>query len=549
MENTEHVQPAPPPVGQGTVRIGVAGLMVLLVVLFVLGWLPRARNQQHLAAMAQEVHDRAPHVTVVFPHPGEEESITLPGSILAVEETTLQARTGGYLRRRYVDIGSRVKAGQLLAEIESPEVDQQVMQAEADTAKSRATVGQASADVARLQAGVVQAQSETAKQRAAVKQARAQMTGTESKRAQAEAAVAQAEASLERAKQAMGVQQAGLAQAQAQQNLARTTSHRYDELEKQGFVAQQDADEKRAALLTANAAVQSVQASIQASQAEIDAARQAVRAYEALVKSAEADVQAGRENVRAAQAALQSTEATVQAARAGVEASRANVQANRAAVGSSQANARRYAVLRSFERIVAPFDGVITSRNVDTGALIGAPGADTTGSTTPRNGLFGLARTDTLRILVNVPQSFAPAVRQGARAVVLLHEYPGRKFVGAIARFSGALDAGSRTLLTEIRLDNRDNALRPGMYAQVQMIPQNRNRLPRVAANTLVFGAAGTRVAVVTHEGRVHYQSVRIARDFGKEIEIAEGLKGDEKLITDPTDDIKEGTSVQIVTH
>lgn len=534
------------PTSSGKVRVAVMGGILLLGVLFITGFLPRMRQKSRLEAASKDEEKGVMTVLTVQPSRVEDADLLLPGSISAIEETIVNARTSGYLRRRYVDIGTEVKAGTLLAEIESPEVDQQVVQANADIAKSRATVGQSEADVVRQQAGVLQTQSDVARQKSNVKQAEAQLASTEAKLSQAQAAEATAQAKLQQTRQALEIQKANLAQASAQQDLARSTSSRYDQLLKEGFIAPQDADEKRATVRTTAATVQAIQAQINASQADIDAAQQALRASQAAVRSAEADVRASRENVRAAESVLASTQATVLAARANVRASRANVQANRAAVGSSVANAQRYTVLRGFERIVAPFDGVITSRNVDTGALVGSGGSqDTTGSTTPRSGLFGIARTDTLRIQINVPQSYVNAVHNGQPVTILIREFPGKPFQGTIFQSSGALDSASRTLLTEVRLANKDGLLRPGMYAQVQMKVAGDHKSLRIPANTLVLGAEGVRVAVVTPDSKLHFVPIQTGRDFGNDIEVMTGLNGNEQLVSNPTDDLKEGATVK----
>ncbi|HLK59540.1 MAG TPA: efflux RND transporter periplasmic adaptor subunit [Chthonomonadaceae bacterium] len=538
METTTHTPPTP--ISGGKIRFGLLALVVTLGALFVMGLLPRMHNQEHLSALAQETRTSAPVVTTVTPRLASDADLLLPGNIQAIEETTVIARTSGYLKKRYVDIGFRVKAGDLLAEIESPEIDQQLSQADADSARSQATVGQSQADVTRLQALVTQAQSDAARQKAGVKQTQAQLAGTQSRLAQAEAAQATAEAKVQQALQALEVQRANLQQAQAQKDLADSTFERYDKLLKQGFVAQQDVDEKQAGLKTAAANVQATRAAIQAAQADVDAAKQEVKSSESAVHAAQADVQASQESVTAADAALKSSEANVDAARSSVHASQATVSANRAAFGSSQANARRYEVLRSFEKVVAPFDGVITVRNVDTGSLVKA---DTDPSST--KGLFGIARTDVLRVQINVPQALLNALRPGQPARILIREFPGRTFTGTIFQSAGALDPTSRTLLTEVHIPNPDNLLRPGMYAQVQITPANVHTRPRIPANTLITNAAGTQVASVTPEGTVHLIPVQIGRDFGPELEITQGLQGNEALITNPSDDLKEGTKVQ----
>lgn len=547
MESTQAMQ-TPPPVGQGKVRFGLLAGIVVLVVLFTVGTLPRLRNKEHLAAMAQETHDATPQVTTVTPTLMSAADLILPGNIQAIEETVVNARTSGYLRRRYVDIGSRVKAGQVLAEIEAPEVDQQVAQAQADTARSQASSEQAQADVARLQATVTQTRADTIRLQAGADQARAELARSEAKLAQSRAGAANSRAKLAQTQQALEERKADLSQTRARLDIAEKTWKRWQKLLAQGAVSSQEADEKESDYNALVASVSSAQAAIRSAQADVEAAQENVNASLADVTAAQADVNASRHSVSAAQAAVASNQAMVMAAQANVRASQSSVQAAHATIRSNEANYQRYAVLRSFDKVVAPFDGVITSRNVDTGALVKADNVssgDNTGGTAPRNGLFGLARTDILRIQVNVPQTFMNVIRPGQPAQVLIREFPGRTFTGTVFQSAGALDANSRTLLTEIHLKNTDNLLRPGMYAQVQFHDPQAHQALHIAANTLLINAEGTRVATVTKEQKLHFVPVKIGRDFGTEVEIVEGLQGTETLVANPTDELQEGVAVR----
>ncbi|MCW3094655.1 MAG: family efflux transporter, subunit [Chthonomonadaceae bacterium] len=521
-------------------------IVVLLGLLYV-GIRPRLQRNTALAQSVKQARSTVPLVDVITPQWVSEGGLSLPSNVQAIKETTMNARTTGYLRRLYVDIGSHIKTGQLLAEIESPDVDQQVYQAQAQTAQSQATVGQSQATVAQQRAGVVQMQAQVAQQSAVVEQARATLASTEAKLTQAQAAQGQAEAQLAHAQQALDVQKAALKQMQAQLDLAAVTNTRYQDLLKQGFVAQQDADTAAATLKTATAAVESAQASIQSAQADIQAAQQAVVASKAVVTSAQADVQASQKSVQASEAALTSSQATVQAAQASVQASLKNVQANQAFVTSNVANTRRYAVMRSFERVVAPFDGVITSRNVDVGTLISAGGSNSAPtSTAPVVGMFGIARTDEIRIQINVPQTYVATIRSGSKAQVTVREVPGRVFTGTVTLRAGALDATSRTQLVEVHLPNRDNVLVPGMYAQVHLAPSHPPLTLRIPGTALIIDGQGTRVAVVTAQNTLHLQPITIGRDFGTEVEITEGLKGTEKLVNNPSDTLQESQPVQV---
>ena len=524
----------------------LAGVSIGLI-LFVAGLVPKMRAQSQLVADAKEAASELPAVQLVTPHLGSDQDLILPASIQAIAETAVQARTSGYVSKLYVDIGSRVKQGQVLAEIQSPDVDQQVAQAGADTAKSQATVGQSIADVARLGAGVVQSRAEAARQRAGVKQAVAQEAGAQSKLLQAKADLSAAEAKVSQTKDQVRVQEANYAQAQAQYELAVATEKRYRKLLSDGFIAQQDYDQAAAALKTAAAGRSAYEANIQSNQADVEAAEGAVKASAALVQSAQADLDAAKENVRAAQAALEATLSTIDAAKASVDAGAATVRANRAQVNSSVANQRRFQVQRSFQRVVAPFDGVITSRNVDVGSLVtpGVTNEANATSPTPNVGLFGIARTNVVRIRVNLPQTYYQAAKPGSKVQVTIRELPNRVFEGTIAESAGALDATSRTLLTEVHLQNPGNLLLPGMYAQVRVMPSGAQATVRIPANTLIFDAAGTRVAVVGRDNVLHLKQIKEGRDFGQGIEVLSGVSAEDRLVSNPTDNLKDGQEVR----
>jgi RND family efflux transporter MFP subunit len=551
MHSEARTEPMPPRAPKsGKVRRVALGALLLVAagLVYLAGTLPRVRRQAVLAANVQQVRTAVPAVSVVTARRAAAAGLLLPGSIEAIEETTVGARTNGYLRRRTVDIGSRVRAGQLLAEIDSPEVDQQLRQAQAEATRSQAGVGQAHADVARLQAVVAQTRSETTRLQANQEQARAELSRSEAKRVQAGAAAANARARLALSRQNLEGRKADLAQAQARLAIAAKTFQRWQALVQEGAVSQQDADERQSTLEANQAAVRAAEAAVNSAQADVDAAQETVNASEADIAAADADVSANRQIVRAAQAAVRSNLANVRAAEESVRASRQNTAAAVAAVDSSQANVQRYAVLSSFERVVAPFDGVITSRNVDTGALItagGSPSGD--GDTTPRSGLFGIARTDTMRIRVQVPQTFFTSIRPGQKARIAVREFPGRKFEGSIFRIAGALDSASRTQLVEVRLSNRDRALVPGMYAQVTLTPARPPATLQIPGTALLIDAQGTRVATVTAEGRVQYRKVQVGRDFGSGVEIMSGLRGGEKLVDNAGDTLREGARVRIV--
>lgn len=573
MADNEHNNQRKNPSGSGSGRLLFVAGVLALVILFLLGYVPRLRHNRTLTEEAKAAGSALPEVPTLTPHPAPDSDLALPGTMQAIADAVVGARTTGYVRKRYVDIGAHVRAGQVLAEIESPDVDQQLYQAQAQVAQSQAGVEQARADVANKQATVAQSQSNVQQAEANLETARAQIANAQARQAQLEAAESASEAQVEQAKHVVEIKQAALGQAKTQRDLAAITLKRYQSLLQQGFVALQDVDQNQANYNNALAAVESAQSDVNSAQASVVAAQQNVRSNQANVESGKAEVRAAEKTASAVAATVRAARSTVRAAQASVNQSRSNVQANQLATRANSFNSKRFAVLTSFERVKAPFDGVITARNVDVGTLVNSgsgsaasssPTATTssngsvanvgsattsaaTPNTTPGGGLFGLARTEVLRILVSVPQSFVRQIHPGLRADILLPEYPGRTFAGTVARVSGALDVTSRTLLTEVHVDNRDGALLPGMYAQVHFnLPHAQNAL-RVAASTVMYDAQGTRVATITKENKVHFVPVKVGSDFGAELEITEGLRGNETLAASPGDDLAEGESVKPV--
>ena len=524
---------------------GMGAIGIAFVGAYLVGTLPRLHRRAELSAHAQAIRETIPTVSVVSPQRVRGTDLQLPGSIEAIEETSIGARTSGYLRRRLVDIGVKVKAGQTLAEIEAPEVEQELRQAQAETVKSEAGAGQAEAEIARLQAGVAHTRMETTQLQAQVEQTRAESARAEAQLAQARATSANARARLALARQNVEGKQADVEQMQARLVIAGKSLKRWQQLGQEGAVSAQEVDERQSTYDAAEAGVRSAEAAVRSSRADVDAAQETLNATQADITAAEAQVNSTRQTVRAAQAGVEANESNVQAAREAVHAGQQGLAASRATIRSSEANMQRMAVMRGFERVVAPFDGVITSRNVDTGALISAGGANSGGSMT-HTGLFGIARTDTLRIQVNVPQSAIAGIRPGQIARVTIREFPGRTFQGRVFRSAGALDAGSRTRLTEVHLANPDGMLVPGMYANVQFaVPANESHTAfRIPAGALVVGPAGTRVVTVTAENHAHYIPVQVGRDFGTDIEIVSGLSGKEQLVINPSDALKEATTL-----
>src|SRR5467141_485558 len=417
--------------------------LALLAGLLVIGVVPRLRQSAELVSASTAPDAGVVSVGVAPPKRADGPiDLVLPSNIQAIEETAIYARTSGYVRERYVDIGDRVAAGKALAQIDTPELDQELSQARAALAQTRSGLAQARSSFTQAQANVNQAR-------------------------------------------------AGLEQSKANESFAGVTADRFGKLERDELVAHQDADEKR----TAHAAARATTAVSQA-------------------------------NVEAMQANVGALDASVGAARASVAASDANVQ--------------RLGALQSFQRLEAPFAGIITMRGIDRGALI------TSGSGSGASPLFRIARIDTLRIFVNVPQTFVRSITPGQEAKVLVPEFPQRTFVGTIASTAGALDPTSRTLLTEVRLRNDDRALMPGMYAQVKFSVPPSDDVWVVPATAIVTRAAGPQVVAVRGDGTVKYVGVQLGRDLGPSVEVVSGLRGQERLVVSPPDGLKDGVRVAL---
>jgi RND family efflux transporter MFP subunit len=228
------------------------------------------------------------------------------------------------------------------------------------------------------------------------------------------------------------------------------------------------------------------------------------------------------------------------------QASQENIstmKAKQAILAAAQANVNRLQQLQSFEKVCAPFAGVVTVRNVDTGALIdsgngGKPAA-----------LFQLAEIDRLRVFVNVPQDQAADVVPGTTAQLVLPQFPGRTFHGTVARTSNAIDPSSRTLRVEVDMDNPDGTVLPGAFAQVSLPLTSANPGLSLPTNALLFRPTGVQVAAVDSKGVVQLLTVTLGRDFGARVEVRDGLRGNEQVIVNPGDAVSAGQVVRINRH
>src|SRR6266404_1166251 len=376
----------PPRLGisRGKATLLVTAALAAIALLIYSGIHSRAVAESRLTQRTQEA--AIPTVAVVFPKEGAPtQEIILPGNTQAFSDAPIYARTSGYLKHWYFDIGAHVQKGQLLAEIETPELDQQLLQARAD-----------------------------------------------------------------------------LDTAQANLNIAKITASRWQDLVNSGSVSQQETDQAAS-----------------------------------------------------------------------------NLNAVKAAVESSSANVRRLEQLQSFEKIYAPFDGIITARNTDIGALI-----DAGANTQPRE-LFHIAAIRTLRLYVAVPEVYSRAARSDAPATLTLDEFPGQTFRGTLVRNANAIDLASRTLLVEVDVDNPTGQLLPGAYVFVHLKLPDQTNSVTIPSNTLIFRKEGLQVGLVRN-GKAELVPVKISRDYGNSVEIVSGLQPTDAVIIDPSDSLVAGMPVRL---
>ena len=374
------------PLSKRGLRFAGIVVAVILAAVVVIGLITRATQANSLKTWTQE--QAVPTVSIIAPEPGKAGPVLdLPGQLQAYTRAPIYAQVSGYLKEWKTDIGAPVTAGQLLGEISTPELDQQLQQARADLASTKANADLAGVTAKRWQA----------------------MLGSDS-------------------------------------------------------VAQQDVDQRTA-----------------------------------------------------------------------------DYAAKLAQMKAAQANVDRLQAAKAFARMVAPFDGVVTARDTDVGALINAGGG-----TGPE--LFVVSDIHKLRVYVQVPQRYAPSIRPGSAAVLMVPEYPGREFHAQVVATSNAVTATSGTTLVQLQVDNADNQLMPGAFAHVRFnLPLDTTAL-RVPASTLIFDNAGLHVATVGEGDKVAFKKVSILFDYGKTVEIGAGLHAGDRVIDSPPDGIKDGDAVKIAT-
>jgi multidrug efflux pump subunit AcrA (membrane-fusion protein) len=418
----------------------VGGGVVVLLLVFLLGYLPHRAEQKRAAALAKQREQEEPEVEVIqVKRSGQPGELTVPGTTAPLTEAYIYARANGYLSKRFADLGDHVKKGQLLAIIDAPDLDQQVDQA-----------------------------------REQLRQAEAQE-----------------------------------AQQQAQLKLNRVTWERWRTLVAKGVFSRQDGDQREADYQTQVAIVASAQRNIE----------------------------------------------------------------------SYRANLRRVIALQSYERVTSPFDGVITQRNTDVGALVGSAGAsatppmsspstptggsasvgssNTSGSSgtsnqsaTPSTGqsqggaLFGVAQVEKLRILISVPESYATIIKNGMPAKIFVQERSGKPIAGTVTRAAASIDQNSRTMLTEVDIDNHSGLLVPGMYAVVTFVQVRGTPPLTIPGDSVIVRKDRTSVAIVRDE-KIRIVPVEIGRDYGPSIEILSGLNEGDWVVATVTDPVQEGVKVR----
>lgn len=365
-------------------RLGGFIALVVAVVVVAGGIVTRAHDNKKLETWTEA--QSLPSVSVVMPVTGGAASgLSLPARFEAYSKAPIYARTSGYLKKWYVDIGAEVRAGQVLADIETPDLDQQLLQAQAD-----------------------------------------------------------------------------LATAKANETLARTTAERWSSLLDSGAVSPQEVDEKK-----------------------------------------------GEHDAR------------------------------RAMSNAAQANVNRLAAMRGFAHIVSPFDGTVTARNTDVGALISEGG---NGSPA----LFEVSDTRKLRLFVNVPQNYVGNIRIGTTADITVPEHPEQTYTATVESTAQAVDAESDAMRVQLFVDNSERKLLPGGYANVNFNLPNTVPTLNIPSSALIFDKSGLQVATVDANGKAHLKPVKLARDMGKTVEISAGLTPEDRVIENPPDGIVEGQAVRV---
>lgn len=407
----------PPHVKLSPRKVALLGLLLTIIfgVIFVVGFLPRLRDSRITRARAQQEQTALPEVDVVTARRSTTQTdLELPGTTTGMVEAPIYARASGYVARRFADIGDRVHAGQLLAVIDAPDLDQQVDQARSTQRQSESVLGQT----------------------------------------------------------------------QAQLNLAKLTWDRWDVLVQRGVLSKQEGDTQHANYLVAEANVKAAQSTVLANKANLD----------------------------------------------------------------------RLLKLQSYERVTAPFNGIVTARNIDVGSLISASGAglgsNVSGPAMPSTGtsqggeMFRVAQIDRLRLFVSVPEVYAPYVTVGEVVNCFFDSLSQKPFEGRVTRTANAVDPTTRTLLTEVQVPNPDGQLLPGMFTRAVFLHLRAEPPVVVPSDSIIARADGIAIAVVQDEV-VHIRKVNIGRDYGAQTEVLSGVNPGDLVVINPTDAAQDGTKVK----
>jgi RND family efflux transporter MFP subunit len=303
-------------------------------------------------------------------------------------------------------------------------------------------------------------------------------------------------------------------------------------------------DNAREALDKANADVNTATANVRKAGTDLDFYATELGRYNGLAQQGAVsyeDRDARKQAYSGGQATLDSLKAAERSSRASVNSAKAAVHVAKAALDAARAQKDQYTAMRSFRVVTAPFDGIVTKRNVDAGALISA------GSNTDNTLLFEVAQTYTLRVFVYVPEQYVPYMKVGENARLRFQAYKGREFTGIVSNISGGVDNDSRTLQVEIHVPNAKHELLPGMYTTVSFECPAKVRLPVVPATTVQTQELGTFAFTVDDSNVVHKRKLLVARDLGGKVEVEQGLSSGDKVIVSPSDLIHDGMTVQPV--
>jgi len=418
-----------------------AWLAALLTVVGAGGYF-RMQNTADSAEVPVDTQPIAREVHVSMPAKAASGELVLPATIQPYQATDLYARANGFLKSWNVDIGAAVKKGQVLAEIETPELDQELAQS-----------------AALLKQGHAEHQ--------------------------------QSIAELEEAKAEVSLAEANIAKAKANVDYAVSVSNRSKALLNRQAISREE--------------------------------------YENSLRDRDA---------RAAE--LESAKADWSRRKANLGTRQAIIQSKASAIGNREANVQRLRDLTGFQKIVAPFDGIITRRNAEVGMLV------TAGSNTGTRPLFSVAQVDVLRVQASVPQSSAAGMKAGDVALVTIPEKLSQPIAGKVSRTAGSVDPASRSLLVEVELPNTDGKILPGVYAQVRLQASNEEARWIIQTNTLLMRNNGPHVVIASSDNTLQIRKVTLGRDFGTSVEVLVGLQGRERLVVNPSDDLRDGLAVQV---